>query len=485
MTKKLFMLLMVLTIVAFPISIYADEAESKTQAELIQDALLNGDSVQGSSASQDASGSSNEEEEITDAQKILNQINEESTEETDITEQENIPADEIDARIAKIDPYHIDADEVKALRKAYDSLTSSEKLAIKNYAMLEEYEASIKASEDIETSDDSQEEEEEEDEWMLDDRSELPESDSKSRTKNFNFNINEETQQLTIIARFVIDDNNDGKMDTPDFVLINPDGEETPITTQTQQLKSELMDVTCTWPSVNSAQNYFQMDIAKLQSGMWTLSSSIEVIFEKSGYMGGSVSVPEVTPSEDYQDDEQRETSLGDYGPVIKLGVFLLALIGGMIWFMFFTKKKFGVKGNTSSGGGLKLPSFANKINLKKNKGDEKNEYDLGRKPTDEELLEEYRKEYEEQKKLEEAMDREAEEENRRNSYNDDSDELWSNSSSKIEETKADFGYEDDYEDDDSFEEFEDHVGDTGVLAEKATDDIDATEKRQFGGRFG
>ena len=195
------------------------------------------------------------------------------------------------------------------------------------------------------------------------------------------------------------------------------------------------------------------MDIAKLIDGGWTLTSTVPVTFEKSPYLGASIILPENT-SPDTPASPQPEIRR-DYGPVIKLALTLVALVVGIFVFLFLIKWFFSPD-RKEKGSNFQLP----KPSSGKKKEEKKAEEEITAK-SDDEIIAELKREFEEQQRLEEEMSREAEAEIRE---------------AKEEHTdnRLDMTVQDD-DDAPIGETFVEHVGDTGVLAEK---------RKQFNSRF-
>lgn len=465
--RHIFILALVLGLSSAFVS--ADGGGEKTEAEIIQELLLNGGSASGTVSATD--GSSDLVQNADDGSSLEHLLADPVSKAETLY---SIPVSELGARIRALDQENPDPIEVRSLRAAYDEMTMADQLQIVDIGLLEAAEKTLlnsdASSEETTTSVYSEAE-------STEPTPKEPNIPSKNYLKgrSFDFIIRDVGERLSITAKFATDDNNDDRMDVADFELIGPDGSSTTITTRTKEIVRGDMDIICNWE-----EGFLQLDISKIPVGGWNIQASVPVIFSRTEYRGATVPVPdtpvETTPAAaNIKPDAALASS--SLGPLLMLGVVPLLIVGGLVGFMFFTKRIF----NTGEGvGGLKKPSSSGgkkksllPVNLPvlNNKQGEEKESEAIHQETDTELLERIRSEIREQQMINEQMNEDAERERQQ-----EAEERGAFGEDRMAVTQREY-------DEDIPEPFVDHVGDTDVLAKK--DGSKEPQKKRFGGRFG
>ena len=412
------------------------EEDGKTLAQQIQDAMLYGDGTLPDGTVAEGSPAETESKPSSGSATLY-----------------EIPQDEIDARMGRLDPENPDRDEVASLRAAYEGLKIADKMNIINLSILEEAEKTLAGSEPEDLVSAEQEPEVT--------RPNPKEDNTRNETvgTEFLFALSAASPQATLIFHYTVDDNHDSKMDPVTFSLLGPDGSETDIRPGKEEIKSSDKDIRIIW-----LDTYMQMDIAKAPAGGWMVQSSLPVTFSRSQYEGAVV--PIETESGMSGPDTPVPVRGTEYGPYIKAALFILLLIGALVGFMFFSKRYFGGTSGVKKAKPLKpsLPS------LQKKKTEDKG---MSKEEEDKRIMEEVKREIEEQKRVDEQIEADAQaERERRNAYIQDSQDDQMDITVRDVEPSAE---------DDDLNMFQEHVGDTGVLSKKDA----PTPKKPKGARFG
>lgn len=324
------------------------------------------------------------------------------------------------------------AKEVKDLMEAYADLAMNEQIAVTNFDKLKEaYDRLVK---DGYITNEMQAEIEEK--MTL----ERAQSDKKvsgktaSQQTDYTFEMSDK-DQVTIMLRYTSDVDADGVADAPDRItMTSPAGETYPVSNASVALKDDNIQNSLTW-----TDNYLQMDIAKATPGKWTIQTSVPVTFSQEAYQGAAIEItpekgkekeaaerevvydkdgnpinPEVEENKEEskdKDDKKEGKKKGSPVLVIVVIVALVGAIGAAIFFMFRG-------GNKKS----KAPDRGDDI------------MDAPKVLSDEEVMEQLRKEYE-QRKLEDQEEEKEEnlrnqqsayipKQNNRNPYLDDIDNI-------------------------------------------------------------
>ena len=367
-------------------------AEEKTQAELLQEMMMNGDT--GENAEDIAEP---DFEPVTDVEPYNSEpepavvIDDEP-----IDPNETATIIELVNRIDELDPRQPDINEVDGLMDMYNSLSDMNKLSVTNYDKLEE--AQIVAN----------------DNYSRDNPTPTPEAGPQVTTTPVRDDpemIDNATQYLvtikepiTIISRFNVDENYDGKIDVPTFTLLGPGGYTYLVDNTKLELKADGIDMSCTWVD----RDYVQFDIREAAEGQWQFTSSLPCTFEKSYYIGPiSVPSPIVTP----QADDTTPMPGQSYNRALIIGVVIILGILLMVGVILVMNKVDIIS--------PVMNPIKNIVGSSdKSKGKYKNDDDdYGASLTDEQIMAQIKKEYEEQKAKEEKMQEEARQEQVQEKY--------------------------------------------------------------------
>lgn len=289
------------------------------------------------------------------------------------------------------------ANQVKTVWDAYQELTTAEKIYISNYEKLQtEYNMLVQSGAII---DEELQTKQEQDKIDSQRENTAVSGQTENQVTDYTFQISKTTPSISIVLRYTLDANGDGRGDVPGrIILTSPKGVTTPVSNASSKLYDETMDVGLTWTS-----NFLQMDFASATDGKWTISTDIPVTFSAISYAGGQQEFkaeeePEKVEKESSDDGsgepEEMEAEKSS-GNVFKL-VGGLALLVGMFGGLIFGFKKIGSSSDK--------PKKSTKTKEHKTKEEEVIPEQEPRNLTDEEIIEQMRKEYSERLALENQM---------------------------------------------------------------------------------
>lgn len=279
--------------------------------------------------------------------------------------------------------------EVKALMETYAGLPMSEQIHVKNYD-------SLKNSYDrlVDTgfiTNEMQAEIEEQQNLALQQSNKKDSGRTSAQETEYNFTLREK-EQITIMLRYTTDTDGDGTTDVPDRItLTSPFGNIYPVSNAALALKDADLNNALTW-----TDNYLQTDIAEAAAGTWTIQTSVPVTFSSESYKGAALPIEaEGSGTEELADsaieydedgnpirpgDEEEEKSGGGF----LLILLILLLLGGLgaIAFVFLRGRRSQTPG-----------------------GRDGDVIDAPRPLSDEEVMDQMRRDYEKQIKEEEMQD--------------------------------------------------------------------------------
>ena len=452
-------IIMILCMFLLCCNVFASE-DGKTRAQLIQEALLNGsDPAEEESATENQTTETDTGTEEQQTQTINFDVQKETP---------PVPVEQFDALVEGLElenQEYLDKDLIQKLQKSLSLYNTAERLKIKTENIDKLTQAGNLISTD--TGNDQPA-------VATPTPSFIPTTAPLYEGTKYIFDTNENLKKLTIIIHLVKDENGDGVSDTPSIKITTPLGISIPVDNQAQVIKSTEegeYDFYFTWE-----KNYIQMDVNNAMYGSWTIETNIKVSFEKVSYRGPLMATPEPKSTEQPPNPEPSGGSgiQINFGPLLKLGLLLILVIGGFIFFVLFLKGKIG----TGSGMGFKLPSIKNNSKAGSGGG-----YTVDAPDDDFEIMRQIKEEYEQQKRIEEEIDKKAQKEQmqekeEKNKYIDEDSRMFYTNQPDEEEIEE--------EEEEEIEELEEHVGDTGVLSEKEPEkEPEKKPKKKFESRFG
>lgn len=281
-----------------------------------------------------------------------------------------------------------DAEEIIHTMEEYEALPSAEKLKVSNYDKLYDlykeadrngYVKNVKTQEERDKERIAQEQENME-----------AETGTSVGALEYLFEISQTNPNLSIVIHYLTDLNGDKVGDTPSrIVLTSPDGTVTPIVNTNVALKDDTMDITLTWE-----KNFLQMDIAYASAGKWKITTAEPVTFSPMPYAG----IKQTITSEEDKKQEDAEVPMepGEEEEQKQGGGISFTLIFGFI--ALFVVLGYLIKNNAFSKG-----------EQAEKKNDEKKEKEVEeavpKRMTDEEVMEQLRREHLERKQREEQED--------------------------------------------------------------------------------
>lgn len=349
-----------------------------------------------------------------------------------------------------------DAKEVQGLMEAYAELPMNEKLEIENYEKLKtSYDKLVR---DGFITNEMQSELEEKQNRITRQKSKSESTKTATKQTEYNFKIARD-EQVTIMMRYTVDIDGDGITDTPDRVtMTSPSGKTYPVSNSAINMKDENLINALTW-----TDNYLQMDIGYAEEGLWTIQVSVPVTFSQEAYQGAALTIDaedgkkgdlasrgivydkegnpinkeDEADENNYIDEDEEKTKKKSGGGGSIIMIFLLG--GALAGLFVFIKKK-------GAGGSSKLP-----------KSDDDDVIDQPKPMSDDEMMAQLRKEYDEK----EAAKKEMEEAN---------NDMAKNKNVYVPKRKSNNPYMDDIDTND--EEMEQYLeeyreGDTGLLSEE------------------
>ena len=366
-------------------------AEEKTQAELLQEMMMNGETGDNSEALTEPNF-----DPIDDPN-----IDVPDPEPADPVEPVDEPIDpnatvtiiELVNRIGELDLRNPDTKEVDTLMDMYNSLSDTNKISVTNYDRLEEAKKVVDAINPVPT-------EVIEPTPKADVISDDP--DVKSEATDYLITIK---GPVTVISRFTIDNNNDGKIDIPTYTILGPGGYTYLVDSTKLELKDAGISMYCTWVD----RDYVQFDISEAVEGQWQFSSSLQCTYEKKPYIGP---IPTPQPIISQQQAEEPTPMPGpSYSNALLIGIVIFVGILLMVGIILVMNKVDILQRITNP--------IKDMIGTgTKSKGKYKNEEDdYGASLTDEQIMAQIKKEYEEQKAKEEKMQEEARQEQVQEKY--------------------------------------------------------------------
>lgn len=340
------------------------------------------------------------------------------------------------------------ASQVKSVWDAYQDLTMAEKINVSNYEKLEkEYSMMVDSGAVVDDEITAQEEQNKIDKT----REEVKVSEkTEAAATDYTFQVSSSQPSLSVVIRYTTDSNGDNKGDVPNrIVLVSPNGTTTPVSNTSSKMNDDTMDIALTWTN-----NFLQMDIASASEGKWTISTDIPVTYSAMDYAGGQQTIqpeeePEKVEEESEEETESKETKeepkKKSILPIVGGFAFIIAMIVGLV---------FGFKkvGGPSSSKKPKNPAMKAKLDREKREKDDAEIDEIPRAMTDEEIIAQMKKEYQERIAQENQM-MEADEEMARAAEADaDDDDIGVVSQQDIDE-------------DETIEEYTE--GDTGLLSQR------------------
>ena len=413
MSKNIRTIIFIWAMCLFAIPVYAGE---KTQAELLQEMMMNGDM------------GANTESVVESVIELPMESTSDSVPEDPVSE-EPIDADttatliELINRIEALDNKDPDTNEIQNLYDMYNRLSDIDKLEIYNIDKLDRLRKAIHSSTTTTTPEPTPT-------LMA-----KPNGDQAYNSMQYTFDI---SGSVTIKVTFTTDENNDGKIDIPSFTLLGPGGLQYLIDSTKLEIKDEGIDMRCSWTD----REYVQFDFISATPGIWQFNSNLPCIYEKVRYLG-----PVTTPAPlSNNDPEDRPSPMPqqNYNRAIIIGIVILIGILLMVGVILVMNK---VDVVSKFLGPLRDKSKSDS----KPKGKYMNDDDdYGASLSDEEIMAQIKKEYEEQKAKEEKMMEEAKKEQEQEKKNE-SNEL---TDDRIYETRFD-NDDEDVDEDDELEELE------------------------------
>ena len=215
---------------------------------------------------------------------------------------EDLPDMDSMSTITTLTPEEIE--KVKQARDAYIALDMSEKVQVTDYAKLSGLYDRLLSNGSIK--DEVLESQQKEDySRQQQDEQEVSANSDKALKYVFELSSTDGTSR-TVILHYTTDINGDGVWDKPErIVLTNPKGESTPVTEAITAMKDDNMNIVLTWEP-----NFLQLDIASGITGKWTITTSSEVTFTSSNYLG----LQDMIPAQDDTEESAEETQGEDVG---------------------------------------------------------------------------------------------------------------------------------------------------------------------------
>ena len=215
---------------------------------------------------------------------------------------EDLPDMDNMSTITTLTPEEIE--KVKQARDAYIALDMSEKVQVTDYAKLSGLYDRLLSNGSIK--DEVLESQQKEDySRQQQDEQEVSANSDKALKYVFELSSTDGTSR-TVILHYTTDINGDGVWDKPErIVLTNPKGESTPVTEAVTAMKDDNMNIVLTWEP-----NFLQLDIASGITGKWTITTSSEVTFTSSNYLG----LQDMIPAQDDTEESAEETQGEDVG---------------------------------------------------------------------------------------------------------------------------------------------------------------------------
>ena len=277
-----------------------------------------------------------------------------------------------------------DAETVEMAMELYTSLTTAEKIGVEDYEKLEkDYESFVESGL---IRDEKREKEKERQRLKEEQESLKPSGENEPETTSYVFSISGNEPSLSVVMRYVTDKDGDGYGDMPDrIVLTSPSGETTSLSNANKNLKNDSMNIVLTWE-----KKFLQLDIAEAEEGNWKITSSEPATFSSMAYAGIR---QEITASDEKtKEDAAEKPEESEEGETSPSGAwrFLLAaaILVGLFFVFIRTRRK--------------------KNEIEEDDDEYDDEYDAPEQLTEEERVEQIRKDH--QERLEKEKQREEEE---------------------------------------------------------------------------
>ena len=363
-------------------------AEEKTQAELLQEMLAGDMTGNGEEPLAEPDFNTDyQDSAVPDFNSVDQNMVDVPSEPTVTTDELNVDATatiiELVNRISELDSKQPDLKEVETLMDMYNSLSDIDKLSVNNYDKLKEAEDTANANYEHENPTPTPDAEEPNNQTQIRDDPDVHTSSKYLVTIK---------EPMSIVVRFTEDENNDNLIDIPTFTLLGPGGLTYMIDQTKLEIRDTNLDLTCSWTD----RDFVQFDIKEATPGQWQFSSSLTCTYEKHEYLGPIKPLePVVTP----QPDEPTPMPKQSYGRAIVIGIVIVVGILLMVA-VILVMNKVDI-----------LSPIMNPIkNLKSTPSKPKGKYmndddDYGASLTDEQIMAQIKKEYEEQKAKEEMQE--------------------------------------------------------------------------------
>ena len=394
---KLITCMLIMSLLAVPVF-----AEEKTQAELLQEMMMNGDTGDNSEAIPEPNF-----EPVEDP--VNNDVIEEPVYDVEpVYEEPSDPNEtaiiiELVNRIDALSTKNPDEEEVEELEKMYNSLSASNKINVTNYDILAKAIAKVEKKQ--------KKEEEVTEEPVLD---EIQPTQKQKTVRDDPDVVNKTTEYLvtikepiTIVSRFLVDDNYDGLIDIPSYSILGPGGYSYIVDSTKLQIKDDGLDMICTWVD----REYVQFDIQYAEEGQWQFTSTLPCTFEKMAYVE-RYEIPEPIPTQS-ENDQNTPMPAPSFNSALIIGIIILLGILLMVA-VILVMNKVDILSPVMNpirnivGAGGKDNSKGKYMN---------DDDDYGASLTDEQIMAQIKKEYEEQKAKEEKMQEEARQEQVQEKY--------------------------------------------------------------------
>ena len=277
-----------------------------------------------------------------------------------------------------------DAETVEIAMELYTSLTTAEKIGVEDYEKLEkDYESFVESGL---IRDEKREKEKERQRLKEEQESLKPSGENEPETTSYVFSISSNEPSLSVVMRYVTDKDGDGYGDMPDrIVLTSPSGETTSLSNANKNLKNDSMNIVLTWE-----KKFLQLDIAEAEEGNWKITSSEPATFSSMAYAGIR---QEITASDEKtKEDAAEKPEESEEGETSPSGAWRFLLAAAVLVGLFF----------------VFIRTRRKKNEIEEDDDEDDDEYDAPEQLTEEERVEQIRKDH--QERLEKEKQREEEE---------------------------------------------------------------------------
>lgn len=277
-----------------------------------------------------------------------------------------------------------DVETVEMAMELYTSLTTAEKIGVEDYEKLEkDYESFVESGL---IRDEKREKEKERQRLKEEQESLKPSGENEPETTSYVFSISSNEPSLSVVMRYVTDKDGDGYGDMPDrIVLTSPSGETTSLSNANKNLKNDSMNIVLTWE-----KKFLQLDIAEAEEGNWKITSSEPATFSSMAYAGIR---QEITASDEKtKEDAAEKPEESEEGETSPSGAWRFLLAAAVLVGLFF----------------VFIRTRRKKNEIEEDDDEDDDEYDAPEQLTEEERVEQIRKDH--QERLEKEKQREEEE---------------------------------------------------------------------------